>query len=77
MPGLKSLMTTLQEACSTFASGARSDALRKLIADPKARRIRLEGLEGSAPAMLFASLGLKRPALIVADDADTAGSTPY
>ena len=39
-------MTTLQEACSTFASGARSDALRKLIADPKARRIRLEGLEG-------------------------------
>ena len=66
-------MTTLQEACSTFASGARSDALRKLIADPKARRIRLEGLEGSAPAMLFASLGLKRPALIVADDADTAG----
>ena len=66
-------MTTLQEACSIFASGARSDALRKLIADPKARRIRLEGLEGSAPAMLFASLGLKRPALIVADDADTAG----
>ena len=57
-----------------FATPARIEALSALFAERKTRRIRLNGLEGSAPALLFASLKkTKQPFLIIADDFDTAG----
>ena len=64
---------TLAEADSIFISPARASMLARTISDKKNLRIRLDGLEGSAAAMLMASLPLSGPALVVADDADAAG----
>ncbi len=61
---------TLAEADSIFISPARASMLARTISDKKNLRIRLDGLEGSAAAMLMASLPLSGPALVVADDAD-------
>lgn len=64
----------LKEADSLFATPARVAAFEKLLKDRKAKRILLTGLEGSSPAMLFAGLKPgKHPAIIVTDDADSAG----
>ena len=64
----------LSEAQKLFATDARVASLKKLISDKTSRRISLEGLKGSSPAMLFASLpDYKLPYLIVADDFDAAG----
>ncbi len=64
----------LREADKLFATKARSEAVEKAIDDKKIRRLLLSGLEGSSAAMLFAALKpQKHPALIVADDLDTAG----
>lgn len=64
----------IQEADKLFATDAHCSALEGMIADKKVRRIALNGLKGSAPAMLFARLKpQKTPYLIVADDIDAAG----
>ena len=65
---------TIREAAEGFCSKARLESVEKAIAKKTARRIRLGGLSGSAPAMLLSCLRLKGgPALIVADDLDAAG----
>ena len=64
----------LSEAQKLFATDARVASLKKFISDKTSRRISLEGLKGSSPVMLFASLpDYKLPYLIVADDFDAAG----
>ena len=64
----------LSEAEQLFATDARVGSLKKVLADKKSRKISVKGLQGSAAAMLIASLpDAKRPYLIVADDFDTAG----
>ena len=65
---------TLSEAQKIFATDARVKALSEAVTNKKCRRIALNGLHGSAPAMLFASLPpAKSPYIIVADDMDAAG----
>ena len=65
---------TINELSSIFATKPRLDAINSLLSERKTRRIRLRGLEGSAPALLFASLKKgKQPFLVIADDFDTAG----
>lgn len=67
-------MMTLGEAASLFATSTRLKALRKLIGDGKASRVSLTGLKGSSAAMLLGKLADgKKPMVIVADDADSAG----
>ena len=57
-----------------FATPARIKALKELINSKKISRVLLEGLSGSAPAMLLAGLPrAAKPYVIVADDADAAG----
>ncbi|MDE6008804.1 MAG: transcription-repair coupling factor [Muribaculaceae bacterium] len=64
----------LKEADALFATPSRMGALGKAIDDKKIKRIKLTGLKGSAPALLFAALpARKTPYLIVADDMDGAG----
>ena len=64
----------LGEADKLFATPARVASVDGALADKKARRIRIEGLEGSAVAMLLAGLKKSKVAsLVVADDMDTAG----
>ena len=48
----------LREADKIFAAGARTGALARLLGDSRCRRISLEGLAGSAPAMLFAGTAM-------------------
>lgn len=71
---------TIQEAAKEFATPARIEALESTLKLKKNRRVRLSGLRGSAPGMLFAGLSLREgnkknigPRLIVADDPDAAG----
>ncbi len=65
---------TIGEADALFAGGARKEAVEALLADRKTKRAVLTGLAGSAPAMLFGALEMKkRPGLIVASDPDDAG----
>ena len=64
----------LAEVDKLFATKVRVESVTKALADKKARRVRLEGLEGSAPAMLLAGLPKhKHTPLVIADDMDTAG----
>ena len=64
----------LNEADKLFATPAREKALEALLEDKEARRIRLTGLRGSAPALLFAGLKPRKyPYIIVANDLDAAG----
>lgn len=65
---------TINELSGIFATKPRLDAINSLLSERKTRHIRLRGLEGSAPALLFASLKKgKHPFLVIADDFDTAG----
>ena len=65
---------TLAEAVSLFVTPARRNALDAMVADKGIRRVRLEGLAGSAPAMVASAMERKgKPMLVVADDADSAG----
>ncbi len=65
---------TINEFSGIFATKPRLDAINSLLSERKTRHIRLRGLEGSAPALLFASLKKgKHPFLVIADDFDTAG----
>lgn len=64
----------LREADKLFATPARTEAVEKALSDRKIRRLRLDGLEGSAAAMLMAGLRKgKNPPVVIADDMDTAG----
>ena len=64
----------LQEADALFATPGRTGALEKGLKDKNCRRIFIGGLPGSSPAMLFAGLPESgSPALVVADDMDSAG----
>ena len=63
-------ITTL---CDGFNSDARLAAIKNLIAS-RARVMCIDGLAGSAPAMLFSRLPkLKKPYLVIANDLDEAG----
>ena len=64
----------IKELCEIFGSKVRCDALKALLADRKNRTASIDGLAGSAAAMLFASLPRrKEPFLIIANDIDEAG----
>jgi len=64
----------LQEADRLFATPSRIKALNSLLDDKKVKHIAINGLRGSAPALLFAALPAKKyPYIIVADDIDAAG----
>ena len=64
----------LKEVDSLFATPERMERISAMLSDKKTRRIRLTGLPGSAPAMLFAALPeRKTPYLIVAADEESAG----
>lgn len=64
---------TISEADSLFATAARVKALKDLLRKPSGLRLRLNGLQGSAAAMLMAGIAPSKPALAIADDADSAG----
>ncbi len=66
---------TLKEACGLFASeGGALAELESLLSSRTAREIRLEGLEGSAPAVMLSLLKRRKyPFIIIADDMDSAG----
>lgn len=64
----------LSSADKLFATPERMAKLKALLDSKKIRHIRISGLPGSAPAMLFAGLKKRKlPFVIVADDADDAG----
>ncbi len=64
----------LSEANKFFITTAKAEAIQKILNDKKIKRALLSGLEGSAVAMMLAGIkGGKHPAIIVADDLDTAG----
>lgn len=65
---------TLQEALGLFAPKDKIERLASLVSSKEMREARLSGLEGSAVAMMLASLPKgKKPAIVIADDLDTAG----
>lgn len=64
----------LSELCRLVASQAQCQALKKLLATKRNRIISIDGLAGSAAAMLFSALPKKEmPYLIIANDLDEAG----
>ena len=64
----------LLEAEKLFATDVRMVSLQKALDDKSVRKVALNGLYGSAAAMLFASLPeRKKPYIIIADDFDAAG----
>ena len=68
----------LSELCRLVASQARCQALKKLLATKRNRIISIDGLAGSAAAMLFSALPKKEmPYLIIANDLDEAGYLYY
>ena len=64
----------LSEADKLFATPARVRSVRSFIQGEHGDRMLITGLDGSAPAMLFAALpNGKSPYILIADDADAAG----
>ncbi|MBD5217769.1 MAG: transcription-repair coupling factor [Bacteroidales bacterium] len=64
----------LSEADKLFATPARVRSVRSFINGEHGDRMLITGLDGSAPAMLFAALpNGKSPYILIADDADAAG----
>ncbi len=65
----------IQELVRQYASKPQVSALAKAIGETGVRTISLEGLLGSAPPVLFASLAVSAPRamLIILQDADEAG----
>ena len=64
----------LSELCSLVASKARCEALKKILAAKRNRIVAIDGLAGSAAAMMFAALPKRKtPYLIIANDLDEAG----
>lgn len=64
----------LPELCDLFNTPARMEAINAAIKNKKVKGIALDGLSGSAPAVLFSRLPKREePYLIVANDMDEAG----
>ncbi len=64
----------ISELCGLLMPAARVAALSKCLKDKKIKRIKMDGLVGSAPAVVFSCLPrLKQPYLAVANDMDEAG----
>ncbi len=64
----------LSELCLLVASQARREALKKLLASKRNKTISIDGLAGSAAAVLFSCLPKRKtPYLIIANDLDEAG----
>lgn len=64
----------IKQLCDAFNSETRLSAIKQMIADKRTRVMRIDGLAGSAPAVLFSRLPrLKNPYLIIANDLDEAG----
>ena len=64
----------INELSDLFNSAARTAALKQLLSHKGKKRIMIDGLAGSAPAMLFSRLPRRKvPYLIVANDLDEAG----
>lgn len=64
---------SLKDADEMFCTAGRMEALDAALSGRGRRRVRLNGLCGSAPAMYFAGLKKRRkPYVIVADDPETA-----
>ena len=64
----------IQSFSALFNTPARRDAFLSLVKDHKKKNIFVQGLEGSAPALLFSNLlENKQPHLIIANDLDEAG----
>ena len=64
----------IKELCEIIGSKARKEALSRLLADRRNRVSEIDGLAGSAAAMLFTQLPKgKEPYLIIANDLDEAG----
>ena len=63
----------ISELCGLLMPAARVAALGKCFKDKKIKRIKLDGLVGSAPSVVFSQLPrLKQPYLAVANDMDEA-----
>ncbi len=64
----------ISELCGLLMPAARVAALSKCLKDKKIKRVKMDGLVGSAPAVVFSRLPrLKQPYLAVANDMDEAG----
>ena len=64
----------ISELCGLLMPAACVAALGKCFKDKKIKRIKLDGLVGSAPSVVFSQLPrLKQPYLAVANDMDEAG----
>ncbi|MBO7609880.1 MAG: transcription-repair coupling factor [Muribaculaceae bacterium] len=64
----------IKKLCDIFNSVARTDAIKKMVNSKRNRVIVIDGLAGSAPAMLFSRLPKRStPYLIIANDLDEAG----
>ncbi|MBR1882558.1 MAG: transcription-repair coupling factor [Muribaculaceae bacterium] len=64
----------IKQLCDIFCGQARTDALRRLITNGQNRVMAIDGLAGSAPAVLFSALPqAEQPYLLIANDADEAG----
>ena len=64
----------INELSDLFNSAARTAAVKQLLSHKGKKRIMIDGLAGSAPAMLFSRLPRRKvPYLIVANDLDEAG----
>lgn len=65
---------TLQQLCHIINTPARSEALKKLITAKRHRHIVVDGLAGSATAVVLAAMPrLDKPYIVVAHDIDDAG----
>ena len=61
----------INELSDLFNSAARTAAVKQLLSHKGKKRIMIDGLSGSAPAMLFSRLPKRKvPYLIVANDFD-------
>lgn len=64
----------ISELCGLLMPAARVAALSKCLKDKKIKRVKMDGLVGSAPAVVFSRLPrLAQPYLAVANDMDEAG----
>ncbi len=64
----------IRQLCDTLSGDARLKAIKKMLASKRSRVMCIDGLAGSAAAMLFSRLPrLDKPYLIIANDMDEAG----
>ena len=66
----------IKELCDIIGTKARKEALARLLTDRHNRVASIDGLAGSAAAVMFSQLPkAKEPYLIIANDIDEAGYT--